>query len=89
MVVVGAAMKNGTGWPMGSEDFGWFGLEGRKIPASIFFLGAVEPAKVQASRSTGTPLPSLHSSLFAPLPEPTLRTGVKAMTTAILELMKK
>jgi hypothetical protein len=49
----------------------------------------VEPAKVEASRRTGTPLPSLHSSLFAPLPEPTLRTGVKAMTTAILELMKK
>ncbi|HZI92732.1 MAG TPA: amidohydrolase [Patescibacteria group bacterium] len=74
---------------MGSEDFGWFALEGRKIPAVMLTLGAVEPAKVEASRRTGTPLPSLHSSLFAPLPEPTLRTGVKAMTTAILELMKK
>jgi len=28
-------------------------------------------------------------ALFAPLPEPTLRTGVKAMTSAVLELMKK
>jgi hippurate hydrolase len=74
---------------MGSEDFGWFALERRKIPAVMLTLGAVEPAKVEASRRTGTPLPSLHSSLFAPLPEPTLRTGVKAMTTAILELMKK
>jgi hypothetical protein len=34
-------------------------------------------------------LPSLHSALFAPLPEPTLRTGIKAMTSAVLELMKK
>jgi hypothetical protein len=31
----------------------------------------------------------LHSSLFAPLPEPTIRTGVKAMTCAVLDLMKK
>jgi len=27
--------------------------------------------------------------LFEPLPEPTIRTGVKAMTTVVLELMKK
>ena len=30
-----------------------------------------------------------HSSLFAPLPEPTIITGVKAMTVAVLDLMKK
>jgi hippurate hydrolase len=34
-------------------------------------------------------LPSLHSALFAPLPEPALRTGIKAMTSAALDLMKK
>jgi len=34
-------------------------------------------------------LPTLHSALFAPLPEPTIRTGIKAMTSAVLELMKK
>jgi hypothetical protein len=33
-------------------------------------------------------LPGLHSSRFAPLPEPTTRTGVEAMTVAVLELMK-
>jgi hippurate hydrolase len=44
---------------------------------------------VKQSRETGTPLPSLHSALFQPLPEPTLRTGVKAMTSALLDLMKK
>jgi amidohydrolase len=74
---------------MGSEDFGHFALEGRKVPASIFWLGAVEPAKVKESVRTGEPLPSLHSSLFAPLPEPTIRTGVKAMTSAVIELMGK
>ena len=52
-------------------------------------LGAVDPAKLAESRRTGVPLPGLHSSLWAPVPEPTLRTGVKSMTSAVLELMKK
>ena len=73
---------------MGSEDFGYLSLN-QLIPATMFWLGAVDPAKVKESKQTGRPLPSLHSSLFAPLPEPTLRTGVKAMTSAVLELMKK
>lgn len=73
---------------MASEDFGRFSLE-QQIPTVLLNLGAVDPAKVAESKRTGKPLPSLHSSLFAPVPEPTLRTGVKAMTTAVLELMKK
>jgi hippurate hydrolase len=73
---------------MMSEDFGYLSLD-QKIPATLFTLGAVDPAKVQHSRDTGMPLPSLHSALFEPLPEPTLRTGIRAMTAAVLELMKK
>ena len=73
---------------MASEDFGYFSLD-QKIPATIIWLGASDPAKVKAHRETGAPLPGLHSALFAPVPEPTLRTGVKATTTAVLELMKK
>jgi hippurate hydrolase len=73
---------------MASEDFGKLGLDGHKIPTCIFWLGAVDAAKIAESEKTGTPLPSLHSSKFAPLPEPTLRTGVKAMTSAVIELMK-
>src|SRR5215510_3906791 len=82
--------NNVVQWPpiMGSEDFGRFSLD-NTIPSCMFWLGAVEPAKVEAARKSGKPLPSLHSSLFQPLPEPTLRTGVKAMTAAVLELTKK
>ena len=82
--------SNVVRWPpiMGSEDFGNFSLD-NQIPSCMFWLGAVEPAKVETSKKSGKPLPSLHSSLFEPLPEPTLRTGVKAMTAAVLELMKK
>jgi hippurate hydrolase len=73
---------------MMSEDFGFFSLD-QKIPVVQFTLGAVDPALVKQSKAARTPLPSLHSALFQPLPEPTLRTGIKAMTSAVLDLMKK
>ena len=74
---------------MASEDFCRFGLENHQIPICQFSLGAVDPAKLRESERTGVPLPGLHSSLWAPIPEPTLRTGVKSMTSAALDLMKK
>jgi amidohydrolase len=74
---------------MGSEDFGQFGLEGHKIPTFMFMVGAIDAERIATSEKTGVPLPSLHSSLFWPVPEPTIRTGVRAMTVAVLELMKK
>ena len=55
----------------------------------MFWLGAVDPQKIQDAQEKGTRLPSLHSSEFAPLPEPAIRTGVKAMTAAVEELLKK
>ncbi len=72
---------------MGSEDFGIFSMD-HKIPAVIFWLGAYDPAKVAESERTGTALPSPHSPFFAPSPEPTLRTGVTAMTDAALALLQ-
>jgi hippurate hydrolase len=74
---------------MGAEDFGRFALEGNQIPAVMFWLGATDANVLAESKRTGKPVPSLHSALFAPVPEPTIRAGVKAMTAAVLELMKK
>jgi amidohydrolase len=68
---------------MVSEDFGRFALGG-KIPATMLNVGAVDPARIAA----GGRLPSLHSSQFAPVPEPTLRGAVKAMTIAVMELLR-
>ncbi|MFQ5824128.1 MAG: amidohydrolase [bacterium] len=73
---------------MGGEDFGRFGRVNPKIPISIFWLGTVEPKLVAESLQKGTPLPSLHSSIFAPVPTPTLKTGVKAMSAAVLDLLQ-
>jgi metal-dependent amidase/aminoacylase/carboxypeptidase family protein len=72
-----------------SEDFGIFGLEGRKIPTVMFGLGAIDPAKFSAAQAAGKLLPGPHNSRFEPLPEPTLRTGVKAMTSVAIALLQK
>ncbi len=74
---------------MGGEDFGRYGRVEPRIPICIFWLGTVDPAKIEESKKTGKPLPSLHSSLYAPVPEPSIRTGVRAMATSVLELLKK
>jgi hippurate hydrolase len=74
---------------MASEDFGLFGLEGHKIPAVIFWLGAMDPQKFAAAQAEGKLLPGLHTSKFEPLPEPTLRTGVIAMSSAATALLQR
>jgi len=74
---------------MGSEDFGLLGLPDHQIPAFFLRVGATDAAKLAESRRTGVPVPVLHSALFAPVPAPTIRTGVLGMTAAVLDLMKK
>lgn len=71
---------------MGSEDVGVFGLEG-KIPVTFFILGAMYSDRF-AKASEDHPLPGPHTSKFEPDPEPTLETGVKAMTAVAVSLLK-
>jgi hippurate hydrolase len=54
----------------------------------MFWLGATDPARLREARETGARVPGLHSSEFAPLPEPAIRAGVKAMTAAVLDLLR-
>ena len=76
---------------MGGEDFSEYSLlPEHSIPAVDFHVGAVDPGKIAESKKPGAaPLPSLHSSKFAPIPEPTIRTGMVAMTAAVLDLTNK
>jgi hippurate hydrolase len=74
---------------MASEDFGLFGLEGHKIPTVLFWLGAMDPVKFAAAQAAGKSLPGPHNSRFEPLAEPTLRTGVTAMTSVALSLLQR
>jgi hippurate hydrolase len=73
---------------MGGEDFSRYGLD-TGVPIFMFWLGAVDPARHREAQEKGLTLPSLHSSGFAPLPETAIRTGVKAMTAAALNLLEK
>ena len=74
---------------MGGEDFSEYSLADHSIPAVDFHIGAVDPAKIAQYKKEGKELPSLHSSKFAPVPEPTIRVGIVGMTSAVLELLKK
>jgi len=71
---------------MASEDFGQFGLD-RKIQVLMFSVGANSEETLAAAKRDGTPVPGPHSPLFAPVPGPTLRTGIVAMSTAALEVL--
>jgi hippurate hydrolase len=71
---------------MGGEDFSRYGKEG--VPIFMFWLGTIPPERMaEAERDGGRPLPSMHSDLFYPAPEPSIRTGVFAMTHAVLNLI--
>ena len=72
---------------MAGEDFALYGSEG-EIPTAIMWLGAVDPARVEAYAERGEPLPGLHSAEFTVFPRPAIRTGVTAMTAAVLDLMQ-
>ena len=66
-----------------SEDYSEFVNAG--VPSMFFNIGVYEPERVAAARDgTGPQLPGNHSPLFAPVPKPTIETGVEAMTLAVL-----
>jgi metal-dependent amidase/aminoacylase/carboxypeptidase family protein len=68
-----------------SEDFSEFINAG--VPSMMFNIGVYEPERVAAAREgDGSQLPGNHSPLFAPVPRPTIETGVEAMTFAVLSV---
>ena len=70
----------------GSEDFGVFGRVAG-VPSVQLSIGAVEPGKFASAKAAGTAVPGLHSPLFAPDREPTIRTAVAAFTLSVIELL--
>ena len=84
---LGAERAKDTTPEMASEDFSEFQRAG--VPVLMLRVGAVEPAKFAAAQKSGTPLPSLHSSLFAPDREPTIKTAIASEVIALRELMAK
>ncbi|HET7065412.1 MAG TPA: amidohydrolase, partial [Rudaea sp.] len=71
---------------MGSEDFSQFGLAG--VTAVLLHVGAVDAAKLEESHKTGVPVPGVHSPLWAPVREPTIKAAIGAETAILTDLMK-
>ncbi len=74
---------------MGGEDFAEYGRTSEKVPISMIWLGTIDEQRFNAAKESGATLPSLHSSKFWPAIHPTIETGVKVMSAAAMELLKK
>jgi hippurate hydrolase len=86
-----AALKRSFGDPKvvpvppitASEDFSEFINAG--VPGMMFFVGVLSPDEVMASmKPGGKPLAFNHSPFFAPVPEPSIKNSVEAMSVAVL-----
>ena len=58
------------------------------VPSMFFRIGVYEPERVAArpARATACNCRATNSPLFAPVPKPTIETGVEAMTLAVLSV---
>lgn len=66
-----------------SEDFSEYLNAG--VPGMMFFVGVIAPEDIAAARKPGgKPVAFNHSPFFAPVPEPSIKTGVQAMSVAVL-----
>jgi hippurate hydrolase len=73
---------------LGGEDFSRYGKGG--VPIFLYFLGTVPKERVDVAKANpDKPLPSLHSDLYYPVPEPSIKTGVLTMSLAVLNLVGK
>jgi hippurate hydrolase len=70
-----------------SEDYSEFIMAG--VPSFYFGIGGLDPNSIAQAVATHTPLPGNHSPEFAPVPEPTIRTGTEAMSLVLLDVLQK
>ena len=68
-----------------SEDYSEFIVAG--VPSLFWSFGGLDPKTIADARAKGEPVPANHTPQFAPVPEPTIRFGVEAMTLAVLNAM--
>ena len=71
---------------MGGEDFSQFGLAG--VRSVLLHVGAVDAAKLEDSRKSGVPVPGVHSPLWAPVREPTIKAAIRAETAILMDLLR-
>jgi amidohydrolase len=72
---------------MGAEDFAYFIEPKLGVKGYYFAVGGTPQAAIDAEKAGGPAVAGHHSSLFKIDPEPSVRLGVEAMTSAVLELL--
>ncbi len=72
---------------MGAEDFGLFSTGG--VPIFMFRLGTIPPKRVEEARTGGQALAPIHSPFYKPDAPPSVETGIKAMTAAVVDLLPR
>ncbi len=70
---------------MGGEDFSRYGIAG--VPILMYQVGSVSQTRLDRFEKLGIPPASLHSAVYYPDAEETLRVSIPAMVSAVLELM--
>jgi amidohydrolase len=70
-----------------SEDYSEFVMAG--VPSFYFSIGGLDPKDLAKAAETHTPVPGNHSPEFAPVPEPSIRTGTEAMSLVLLDVLAK
>ncbi|HLZ75105.1 amidohydrolase [Phenylobacterium sp.] len=70
-----------------SEDYSEFVIAG--VPSLYWGLGGYEAKTLADYKAKGEVPPGNHTPQFAPAPEPSIRTGVEAMTLAVLGVLGK
>ena len=74
---------------MGAEDFAYFVQTEDQVPGAYFAVGGTLQKDIDAAKTNGTKLPSHHSPIFKIEPEPSVTAGTHAMTSAVLDLLRK
>ncbi|MCB1056758.1 MAG: amidohydrolase [Acidobacteria bacterium] len=74
---------------MGAEDFAYFVQTEEHVPGLYFWVGGTPQEVLDAEAAGGPRVPSHHSPFFKIAPEPSITTGVEAMTAAVRELLAK
>ncbi len=73
---------------MAAEDFSEYYLADHNLKTMIFWVGGVPRAEYDAARAANRPMPSLHSSHWAPDAPAVISTAVEAMTTLAMDILK-
>ena len=57
------------------------------MPICMFWLGTLSPERIAAAAAKDETARALHSAKYYPEPGPSIATGIRAMTAAVVKLL--